>query len=65
MRILVFGLGAIGTVFATSLKASGHEVFGLTKEKYIAKIKNNLLKIYGVFGQNRLSWMVFLLVSST
>jgi len=53
MRILILGLGAIGTVFATSLKASGHEVFGLTKEKYIAKIKNNLLKIYGVFGQKQ------------
>lgn len=51
MNILVFGLGALGTVFATSLKASGENVFGVTKTKYIEKIKNKRLQIKGLFGQ--------------
>ncbi len=51
MNILVFGLGALGTVFATSLKASGENVFGVTKSKYIEKIKNKRLHIKGLFGE--------------
>lgn len=51
MNILVFGLGALGTVFATSLKASGENVFGVTKSKYIEKIKDKRLKIKGLFGE--------------
>lgn len=51
MNILVFGLGAVGTVFAVCLKAAGHPVYGITKEKYIEKLKNKTLKIKGLFGQ--------------
>lgn len=51
MNILVFGLGALGTVFAVSLKADGHTVYGITKEKYIERLKNKILKIKGLFGQ--------------
>lgn len=55
MKILVFGLGALGTVFATSLKAAGNTVFGLTKEKYIDRLKVNPLKIKGLFGNKEAS----------
>uniref|UniRef100_A0A7C4ELS5 2-dehydropantoate 2-reductase n=1 Tax=Thermodesulfovibrio aggregans TaxID=86166 RepID=A0A7C4ELS5_9BACT len=51
MNILVFGLGALGTVFSACLKAAGHRVYGITKEKYIGKFKNNTLKIKGLFGE--------------
>lgn len=55
MKILVFGLGALGTVFATSLKAAGNTVFGFTKEKYIDRLKVNPLKIKGLFGNKEAS----------
>ncbi|MDI6714405.1 MAG: ketopantoate reductase family protein [Thermodesulfovibrio sp.] len=51
MKILVFGLGALGTVFATCLKSQGHNVFGFTKEKYINQLKDKKLKITGLFGE--------------
>lgn len=51
MRILVYGLGAIGTVFATALKHAGHTVFGITKDKYLEKLCNRKLKIQGLFGE--------------
>ncbi|MGC8796175.1 ketopantoate reductase family protein [Thermodesulfovibrio sp.] len=50
MEIVVFGLGALGTVFATCLKSQGHTVFGLTKEKYITHLKDRKLRIKGLFG---------------
>ncbi|GAB6182880.1 ketopantoate reductase family protein [Thermodesulfovibrio hydrogeniphilus] len=50
MKILVCGLGALGIVFATCLKTTGQTVFGLTKEKYIEKLKNKPLRITGLFG---------------
>ncbi|MCS7164085.1 MAG: ketopantoate reductase family protein [Thermodesulfovibrio sp.] len=53
MKIVVFGLGAIGTVFATSLKQAGETVYGITKEKYIEKIKNQTLEIRGLFGEKK------------
>ncbi len=51
MKIVVVGLGALGTVFATCLKSMGHTVSGLTKEKYINNFKGKKLKIKGVFGE--------------
>lgn len=50
MRILIVGLGALGTVFATLLKADGNTVYGLTKEKYIKQLANKPLKVIGLFG---------------
>lgn len=54
MNILVFGLGALGTVFAVCLKSDGHTVYGITKEKYIEKLNNKILKIKGLFGQKEI-----------
>jgi len=50
MNIVVFGLGAIGTVFACSLKTSGHHVYGITKESYLKELAGKPLKIKGIFG---------------
>ncbi len=51
MKILVFGLGAIGTVFAVSLKTAGNEVYGFVKNTQISFLKNKSLKIRGLFGE--------------
>ena len=40
MNILVFGLGALGTVFAAALKSAGHTVYGILKKKYIENTYN-------------------------
>lgn len=52
MKVLVFGLGAIGTVFATCLKASGHEVCGFVKTKHLSYL-NKPLRIKGLFGDKQ------------
>lgn len=50
-KILVFGLGALGTVFAVSLKTSGNKVYGFIKNKYLPLLKNKPFKIRGLFGE--------------
>lgn len=51
MNIVVFGLGAIGIVYAVSLKKSGHRVFGVTKEQYLKFFEDKKFKIKGIFGE--------------
>ncbi len=51
MDILVFGLGALGTVFATCLKNAGHNVYTFIKKEHLSKFKNKKLKIIGLFGE--------------
>lgn len=51
MKILIVGLGALGTVFATALKAKGETVFALIKEKYIKYFNERKVKIVGLFGE--------------
>jgi 2-dehydropantoate 2-reductase len=53
MKVLVFGLGAVGTVFATFLKKAGNKVYGITKDKYINLFKNNELKVSGIWGEHQ------------
>lgn len=51
MNIVVLGLGAIGLVYAVSLKACGYQVYGITKEKYLQYFSKKSLKITGIFGE--------------
>ncbi|NPA12709.1 MAG: 2-dehydropantoate 2-reductase [Aquificae bacterium] len=53
MNILVYGLGAVGTVFATFLKEKGHTVYGITKRKYIKFFKDNTLYVSGIWGEHK------------
>ena len=53
MKILVFGLGALGTVFAAFLKESGHQVYGIAKEKYIKDLKSKPLEVFGIWGEHK------------
>jgi len=51
MKFLVFGLGALGTVFATCLKSTGFEVGAFVKPNHLESLKNKTLKITGIFGE--------------
>jgi 2-dehydropantoate 2-reductase len=50
MKILIYGLGAVGTVFATFLKKAENKVYAITKEKYLKYIKDNLISVQGIWG---------------
>ena len=38
MKILVFGLGALGTVFAVALKNAEHQVYAFVKDKHLSSL---------------------------
>ena len=50
LTILVAGLGALGTVFATLLKEAGHQVHALTREKYLPALADRRLQVTGIWG---------------
>ncbi|HUI67106.1 MAG TPA: 2-dehydropantoate 2-reductase [Nitrospirota bacterium] len=50
--ILVTGLGALGTVFATLLKKAGCSVFALTKDKYLPAHSNRRVRVTGIWGEH-------------
>ena len=52
MRILIFGLGALGCAFAGFLKKAGHRVFGIGRERIIKPIREKGLKITGIWGEH-------------
>src|SRR5512145_3216379 len=51
--ILITGLGALGTVFATLLKNAGHTVYALTKEKYLSSLSGGKVEITGIWGKHQ------------
>jgi 2-dehydropantoate 2-reductase len=50
--ILVTGLGALGTVFATLLKKAGCSVFALTKDKYLSALSYRRVRVTGIWGEH-------------
>jgi len=52
MNVLVVGLGAIGTVFSVFLKSAGHNVYGLTKTKYLNDLQGEL-EVTGILGKRK------------
>ncbi len=50
--ILITGLGALGTVFATLLKKAGHTVYALTKEKYLPALSAGNVTVSGIWGEH-------------
>jgi 2-dehydropantoate 2-reductase len=48
--ILITGLGAVGTVFATLMKKAGHTVFALTKDKYLPALSDGKVRVEGIWG---------------
>jgi 2-dehydropantoate 2-reductase len=50
--ILITGLGALGTVFATMLKKAGHTVHALTKDKYLPVLADGRTGVIGIWGEH-------------
>jgi 2-dehydropantoate 2-reductase len=55
MRILVFGLGAIGGVFAGFLQKAGHEVYAIGRKRIVSAVREKGLKIIGIWGEHRVN----------
>ena len=53
MNILIYGIGAMGSIYASLLSRAGNKVFVIDKwQEHINKIKKNGLKIEGASGTN-------------
>jgi len=52
MNIVIVGLGALGTTFATLLKKAGHRVSALTKRKYLSALTERKVGISGIWGDH-------------
>lgn len=52
MKILVFGLGALGTVYSCLLKNTGHEITGIDRESVSSIIKEQGVKVTGIWGEH-------------
>lgn len=52
MKILVIGMGALGTVYACFLSLAGHEVTGLSRPASRDKIKTDGVKVTGIWGEH-------------
>ena len=50
--VLVAGLGALGTVFATLLKEAGNHVYALTREKYLPPLADRNVRVTGIWGEH-------------
>jgi 2-dehydropantoate 2-reductase len=50
LTLLVAGLGALGTVFATMLKKQGHAVYALTRERYLPLLAKGDTRVTGIWG---------------
>lgn len=52
MKILVIGLGALGTVYSCLLKKKGHQVVGMDQEPVIKRIRESGVKVTGIWGEH-------------
>ncbi|PKM77339.1 MAG: 2-dehydropantoate 2-reductase [Firmicutes bacterium HGW-Firmicutes-15] len=52
MNILVFGLGALGTVYSCLLKEQGHQVSGLDREAVLDAIQEKGVRVNGIWGEH-------------
>ena len=52
MKILVFGLGALGTVYSCLLKNTGHEITGIDRESTVSSIRKQGVNVSGIWGEH-------------
>lgn len=52
MKILVVGLGALGTVYSCLLKKQGHKVAGVDREDIIRQIAASEVRVNGIWGDH-------------
>lgn len=53
MKILVVGLGALGTVYSCLLKRKGHQVISIVREPMVNTIKEQGIKVTGIWGDHQ------------
>ncbi|MFA5528367.1 MAG: ketopantoate reductase family protein [Peptostreptococcales bacterium] len=51
MNIVIVGMGAIGTTYATLLKNKGHKITAWVKEDKVAILKQKKCKVTGIWGE--------------
>ncbi|MDF9409431.1 MAG: 2-dehydropantoate 2-reductase [Pelotomaculum sp. PtaB.Bin013] len=52
MNILIFGLGALGTVYACFLKEEGHRVIGLSRKPVQEAVRSKGVRVTGIWGEH-------------
>ncbi|WP_407312706.1 ketopantoate reductase family protein [Desulfosporosinus sp. SB140] len=52
MKVLVVGLGALGTVYSCFMSLAGHEVTGLGRPAALDKIRTSGVKVSGIWGEH-------------
>ena len=52
VKILVFGLGALGTVYSCLLKEQGHQVSGLDRVAVLEAIQERGVRVNGIWGEH-------------
>lgn len=52
MKILVYGVGALGSVYGCLLKLNGHQVYGIDHESVAGQIEQKGVKITGIWGDH-------------
>lgn len=50
MKVLLMGLGAIGTVYSCLMKESGHEVYGIDRPEVLEAIRRQGVYVEGIWG---------------
>lgn len=53
MKVLVFGLGALGTVYSCLLKEQGHQVSGLDREEVANAVREQGVMVQGIWGAHQ------------
>ncbi|MCX5779393.1 MAG: ketopantoate reductase family protein [Firmicutes bacterium] len=53
MKIFIFGLGALGTVYSCLLKEQGHNVSGLDRETVASAVRERGVRVEGIWGEHR------------
>lgn len=54
LKILVVGLGALGTVYSCLLKSKGHHVTALVREPMVKLIQEQGVRVTGIWGEHHL-----------
>lgn len=53
MKILVFGLGALGTVYSCLLQNQGHEITGVDHPAVVERVKQHGVQVTGIWGEHQ------------
>jgi 2-dehydropantoate 2-reductase len=52
MKVLIYGVGALGSVYGCLLKLKGHQVAGIDHEAVAGQIERSGVKITGIWGEH-------------